>query len=673
MDIPETMFAELETNSAAIDAFVTKQNALTETAFMGAAFEANAARAAAIIENPEKLGGLSQRGAWLFTFKQTTENPKGVWLRRPQSDPVEADKGWQIVFDVDAFCEADGGDWHWRGAVTAWFDPDRVMLTLSDGGSDQIRYIEFDSAAGAFVPGGFDIGPERGSVSWLDADTLLWSSAHGDDATASAWPGVVRHLTRSEGIATAESIFRAGPADLVVNGYTLPTEDGSRLTAVSRYLNIGQEQVTVFFPDGPEVLPSPDDTTVSFSATHYAYVAKQQGGVPGALMLGQVGGDVREIWRPSERQAISEYSVILLYGWVLWVVHDNLRPQLWVLDLSDPDAVPGTIAPPEGADMMWVGLLDAEFYANAGSAESPLTLNLQGLLRSPVTYVFDLDNGPDGITWRKLWQDPEQFDATGKTVELREAVSDDGTRVPYHLVRPAGAPTATPTMIYGYGGFSIALSPAYNAVMGAMWLERGGAYALAHIRGGTELGPDWHLVAKGPGRTKCFEDFAAVARDLSEAGLAAPAQIGCHGASNGGLLTGVMLNRYPDRFGAIWSAVGVYDMMRFHQFPAGRAWIDEYGDPDEAEARGWLLDYSPMHTVPDKATQLPPALIATSTNDDRVDPSHARRYAAALRAQGHAPWFYQHGGGHGGGGSSKARAREAALGYGFLAKSLGLG
>ncbi len=665
MDKPPMRFAALETDAAQIAGFVRDQNARTAEMFMGAAYDADVDRVAAILEDEDSLPGLTRRGGWLYTFRQTSDNPRGLWLRRPADQVVEAQRGWDVVFDVDAFCARDGGDWHWRGAETAHFDPDRVMLSLSQGGSDQTRNVEFDCAAGDLVPGGFDLGPDRGHVSWLDADTLLVASVQDGDATHSGWPGVVRRVTRDG--ARAE-IARAQPRDLMISAYTMPLADGGQRVGYSRYLAIGQEQVTLLTKDGPLVLEAPTDTNVITTATHFAYVVQDQGGTPGALMLGQVGQAAHAIWHPVQGQVIRQGAVLLLADWLLFVVHDQLQPTLWAVDLRDIAAGPQPIALPEQANMLWLSLLDDGFFLNSGSARAPLRLNIQGLLRAPATYVFDMDNGPHGVTWTKLWQEKQHFDPTGLTVELHHAQSDDGTMVPYHLVSRGDGPA--PTLIYGYGGFGVSLSPYHDPVLGALWLERGGAFAMTYIRGGGELGPDWHLSAKGPGRDLAFQDFAAIARDLDRRGVAAPAQIGCHGASNGGLLTGVMLTRYPQLFGAVWSSVGVYDMMRFHEFPAGRAWIDEYGNPEDPAHRDWLLSYSPLHNIPDGP--LPPALIATSSNDDRVDPSHARRFAAALQQAGATPWFYEHGGGHGGGGSSRARAAEAALGYGFLAHTLGL-
>lgn len=302
-----------------------------------------------------------------------------------------------------------------------------------------------------------------------------------------------------------------------------------------------------------------------------------------------------------------------------------------------------------------------------------MQLTIRGFLLSPRVYLFNLREGTGGITWRKLWQAPEAFDASGLKVELHEALSDDGTLVPYHLVTPIGRSGDLPVLVKGYGGYGASMFPFYDKILGTLWLARGGGFALAHIRGGGEFGPDWHLSAVRNQRDRAFEDFAAISRDLTRCGIASSNRIACHGRSNGGLLTGVMLTRYPELFGAVWSSVGVYDMLRYHLFPAGRAWIDEYGDPDQADAREWLRAYSPIHQIPlQDDRELPHCLIDTNSNDDRVDPSHARRFAAALKQAGHRPLFFEHSdGGHHGSSSSDAWAFEEVLGYQFLWQSIG--
>ncbi|MEM9147376.1 MAG: prolyl oligopeptidase family serine peptidase [Pseudomonadota bacterium] len=665
-------FLELETDEVAISDFVAARNQRTADALCDARFAQDEAIAARILEDPDRLNGVSRRGGWLYTFRQTTDNPRGLWLRLPEHSDPRPDADWDVVFDVDRFCQETGEIWHWRGAVTAEFDPMRVMLRLSLGGSDRCRHLEFDCTTKAPMHGGFDLPPDRGDVAWVDADTLLCSTALDGAATSSGWPGEVRRLSRGQ--SETPVIFRAEASDLLVRPYVIPRESGPPLICVSRYLEIGKEQVYLLESDAPpRLLPSPPDTLVWHNATHFAYIVNEQGGVPGSLVLGRISdGVVQTICTPGARHSILAYSLLFLRDWLIWIETKNLRREVRAISLTEGDGAPLSLTLPETAESVWVQHHDATGLAGDGT----LQLQLTGFLCPPVSYLFGMDEGPGAIAWRLLRRENASFDASGLEVSLLDAPSDDGTLVPYHLVQPKhrSAERDQPVLLYGYGGFGHAVEPGYDRLLGSLWLAAGGAYALAHIRGGAEFGPEWHLAAKGAGRRKAYEDFGAVARNLEARAISRPEKIACHGHSNGGLLCGVMLTRYPERFGAVWASVGVFDMTRFHKFPAGRAWIDEYGDPDDPEALEWLLAYSPLHRIaPAAEVSYPPCLIDTNANDDRVDPSHARRMAAVLEAEGHSPWFFEHGdGGHGGGGATRARAKEQALGYRFLKASLDL-
>jgi prolyl oligopeptidase len=651
-------FSELETDAAAIAAFTATQNARTDARLTGPAYDADVATLRQMFERTDRVRNVIRRGTYLFTFRQTAENPRGLWLRLPETITPTHDAPWETVFDLDAHCRDTGKVWHWRGAATAWFDPTRVMIALSLDGSDMTRHVEFDTTTRSIVNGGFDLPPERGgSAEFLNAGTLLWTTSAGDsNATRSGWPRVVKHLHRD---GTSQEVFRVGEEDLLAFVYLVPHGKGVQEVHVRMpVININESWV------GGTRIPSPADTAAVTNGAHYAYVTRSDGTYPtGTLVLGRLGGTERALFSPGRRQAVEEDSVFFLGDWLIWKQTDTLRPTLMALDLRS-DAAPKALPMPMDADQAWLFPHDANHLSGDGT----LQLGISGFLQPGQNFLCDLHGGTDGITFRPLISQPEEFDATGLTVELLMATSDDGTEVPYHLVRKAG--TTGPVMLYGYGGFGVSLGPGYQAVTGKLWLERGGAYAIAYIRGGGEFGPDWWHQAKGAGRHKSFEDFAAVARDIATRGIATPAQIACHGGSNGGLLCGVMLTRYSDRFGAVWASVGVQDMTRFHLFPAGAGWIDEDGDPDDPVARQWLLAYSPLHNV--TTNPYPPALIDTSAHDDRVDPSHSRRFAAALQAAGHDALYYAHAGGHGGGGGSDERARELALGYAFLHKALGM-
>jgi prolyl oligopeptidase len=257
-------------------------------------------------------------------------------------------------------------------------------------------------------------------------------------------------------------------------------------------------------------------------------------------------------------------------------------------------------------------------------------------------------------------------------VEQREATSKDGTRVPYFLVmrEDAARDGTNPTLLYGYGGFEVSLTPGYSATVGASWLERGGVYAVANIRGGGEFGPRWHQAALKANRNKCYEDFAAVAEDLITTQITSPRHLGIQGGSNGGLLMGNMTVMYPGLFRSVVCQVPLLDMLRYHKLLAGASWMGEYGDPDVPEEAEWLRRYSPYHNV-DPDTDYPKVLFTTSTRDDRVHPGHARKMMARMRDQGHEVLYYENiEGGHGGAADNKQAAFMSALAWSFLWETL---
>jgi len=206
---------------------------------------------------------------------------------------------------------------------------------------------------------------------------------------------------------------------------------------------------------------------------------------------------------------------------------------------------------------------------------------------------------------------------------------------------------------------------------GAAWLEQGGTYVLANIRGGGEFGPRWHQAALRQHRQRAFDDFHAVAQDLIARGLTTPRQLGIMGGSNGGLLVGAALTQRPELFGAVVCQVPLLDMRRYHLLLAGASWMGEYGDPDRPEDWAWLARYSPYHNVR-PGQRYPRVLFTTSTRDDRVHPAHARKMAARMLEQGHDVLYWENTeGGHAGAADNVQTARMYALTYTFLLRQLG--
>ncbi|MDR9761854.1 prolyl oligopeptidase family serine peptidase [Rhizobium redzepovicii] len=663
--------------------FIDEHNRVSDAAFRTAEFARDRDAIKALIERQDRLIVPMRRGAWLFDFRQSKDNPLGVWLRLPADQEPLPDAGWEQVFDLDAFCIREGKRWNWRGVVTCPWEPTRVLLTLSDGGSDLLRLLEFDAERKEIVEGGFDTPAARSHANWLSRDEICYfGSIDRFSATRSGWPRVGRRLKRGQRPEDAAVMFEAADED--VYGFNLiidPSLSGGSADAglIDIFVTaheIGVASAFLTAVDGTQRrIDLPKEADFQFNHDHCLWRAKTDERVAtGSLVLQRFDpgsqtvplGPERILFRPDEGQSISQ--MMLMREWCVFIISDRLRPRLMVLDLTKPDAEQREIALP--ADMQTAHF--RPLYADLHLGDDTLCIIGQGFLQPPACYRLELSDRSKEAEPIFIAGAPSYFDAADMSSELLEAVSEDGTRVAYRLILPKHwTKGALPVLLYGYGGFDVSLSPTYSGVTGR-WLEQGGAYVQAYIRGGGEFGPDWYRSAKRQGRDRAFADFVAIARDLVARGYTVPSRIACQGGSNGGLLTGVMLTRYPEDFGAVWCQVPVLDMTRFHLFSAGQAWMDEYGDPETAADRDFMLGYSPLHNVrPATEVSYPPIYIESSANDDRVHPSHARRFAARLEEAGHRPLFHEFGsGGHGGDGNSEERAARAAMGYSFLRQTI---
>ncbi len=663
--------------------FVAEKDAESERLLMTPEFEADRTAIKDMIEREDRLIATTRRGNWLFDFRRSADHPLGRWYRLPADLAPLPDAPWEPIFDLDAFCAAENRLWLWRGALTCPWEPTRVLLCLSDGGSDPMRLVEFDCEAKSIVEGGFDTPAVRCHATWLSRDEIAYfGSIDRESSTRSGWPRVGRRLKRGQAPADAPVLYAAADSDIYgACSIFDPALAGLANKGTARPIRIftaGHEigRASHFIEDRDGSLRRidlPEDIDFRFNHSHLAWLAKTDERIPaGSLALQPLprepgGGETaRILFSPAERQSISQF--LLMREWCVFVVSDNMRPRLFLLDLTTPDADIREIALP--ADVQTVSV--QPLYSDLHLGDDTLQIYGSGFLQPPSCFRLELSNRREALELRHVASSPTYFDSEGMTSLLLEATSEDGTKVPYHIALPKDwTKGELPVLMYGYGGFDVSLGPHYSGVIGR-WLEQGGAYVMAYIRGGGEFGPNWHRAAKGRGRHRAFADFAAVARDLVIRGYTKPSRIAANGGSNGGLLTGVMATRYPQDFGAIWCQVPVLDMTRFHVFPAGKAWIDEYGDPEDPADRAYLLGYSPLHNVkPASEVGYPPIYIESSSNDDRVHPSHARRFAAQLTALGHHPLFHEFAsGGHGGDGASMQLATRTALGYSFLRETI---
>jgi prolyl oligopeptidase len=295
-------------------------------------------------------------------------------------------------------------------------------------------------------------------------------------------------------------------------------------------------------------------------------------------------------------------------------------------------------------------------------------VNFQNFLTPSSLYTADAVAN----SFKVLKSLPAFFDANKYKVMQYKAKSTDGTMVPYFVVasKTMEYNGNNPTLLYAYGGFEVASLPSYSALMGNAWLENGGVYVLANIRGGGEFGPKWHQAGLKEKRQNVYNDFHSVAEDLIQKKITSNQHLGIYGGSNGGLLVGVAFTQRPDLYHAVVCAVPLLDMKRYNKLLAGASWMGEYGDPDKPEEWAYIQKYSPYQNL-QKGKNYPEVFFMTSTRDDRVHPGHARKMVAKMNEMGYKVFYYENTeGGHAGSSTNEQKAKSTALQYTYLLMKL---
>ncbi|WP_277820139.1 prolyl oligopeptidase family serine peptidase [Dietzia sp. CQ4] len=663
------------------------------------------ARALEILDASDRIAWPVLRGRHAYTLWRDADHPRGLWRRVPWSvlsrgAPGVDHPAWETLVDVDALAAEEGVNWVYSGTVVRRPADDRALIRLSRGGADAVEVREFDLTARRFVPeseGGFRLSEAKSSVSWVDRDTLLLSSPldpGGSDATDSGYPRLARLWRRGTDPLSAPVIFSGRSEDVAVGAaYDLTS---GRYTA-SRAPDFHTSEEWFWSPGvdpsttAPHRLPVPEDCRVESCGDWLLLRPRTDLEVAGRTHAGgsvlvlpwaAIDADPSRLPEPvvlfSPTPSTTVEDVTWGRGRILLTILDDTESRLEAYTI--PDAADGAWEPRpvEGLpDHVSVDVLSCDRLSGADAGggmdddERPHPDDAVLAVSGPIVPPSLVLLRADGST-TTLGSTPDRFDTTGIEVTRHTAVSDDGTRVPYTVMRGPGPDGPRPTILYGYGGFEVSMRPSYAALRGALWLTGGGVYVVAGIRGGGEYGPAWHKAAVRENRPRAFEDFAAVARALVSTGVTTRDQLGATGGSNGGLLMGVMLTRYPELFGAIAIAVPLLDMRRYHLLLAGASWMAEYGDPDSADWDDFLGAYSPyQHVEPASDRPYPPVLMTTSTRDDRVHPGHARKMTAALEAAGHEVAYYENvEGGHAGAADNSQEARKAVLTYEFFRRRL---
>lgn len=661
-------------------AWVREQNAETARRLEAhPEFESFREEALAALNSESRIPRVTQRGKYLYNFWRDDKNPRGVY-RRTTLPELEKDRpAWEVVLDIDAMSAEGDTKWVFKGMDCLPKKYVRCLVSLSPGGGDATVVREFDTETLSFVEGGFELPVAKSNVEWIDQDTLFVGTDFGEGSmTESGYPRISKIWKRGTPISDAETLYE-GKVESVSAGAQRYHDDKGDIDLViealdfwhrTSYHRVGSELHKLALPESAVfegayrarlVISLKDDWTkgdVTYKRGSVLIAA------PDALYEG-ADGKIEVLVEPTAESVVEDVDTA--GDAVLVTMLDNVRGRLYRF-LPNGEGWERSVIPFPDNGALEVVSTDED----TGS----FFVQFEGFMTPPTLYVVE------GSSWqpRAIKAQEATFDGSRFQVEQHFADSADGTRVPYFQVSSNSVELngANPTHIFAYGGFRISLTPSYSGsyeqlsgAYGKLWLERGGVFVLANIRGGGEFGPDWHSAALLKNRHKAYEDFEAVASDLIRRRVTSAGHLGIEGRSNGGLLVSATMARRPDLYGAVICGVPLADMKRYHKLLAGASWMAEYGDPDDPDMWEYIRTYSPYQNVkPD--IDYPPVFFFTSTRDDRVHPGHARKLAARMIELGREVWYYENlEGGHGGSSTNDQLAYRLALAYAHLWSQLG--
>jgi prolyl oligopeptidase len=631
-----------------------------------------------VLESPDRLATPVFRNGTVYNTWQDAEHVRGIVRRTTLADYLTAKPNWQTVLDYDALAKADNEKWVQHG-LNCLYPGDGICLAgLSAGGEDADTLREFDLKTGKFVEGGFVLPKSKQRASWVDKDTLLIARDWGGGSmTPSGYPFIIKQWKRGEPLDQAKEIFRGSQSDggYGISPFVAHDAQGHQAVMIYRPLTTFDIELSLVTPSGVKLLALPKKIE------------------PAGLLDGQLFFVINEDWKPEgSSKQYAKGSVIALDLADLNKDTTHLKPIVVFaptaqefeqevsttrnhLLLTTLDHVQGRAYEyTRGKSGSWtrkqLAVPDNQTVGIVTTNESDdkFFLALTGFLTPSSFELGDAATGELKVV-KTL---PAQFDASKDIVEQLEATSSDGTKVPYFVVHSKDMhyDGSNPALMTAYGGFQVSETPRYSGLTGKLWLEHGGVYVLANIRGGGEFGPAWHEAGLKTHRQLIYDDFAAVGQDLITRKITSSRRLGIMGGSNGGLLMGVEFNQHPDMWNAVVIQVPLLDMLGFEHIAAGASWVGEYGSVSVPEERKFLASISPYNNLkPDE--KYPEPLIFTTTKDDRVGPVHARKFAARMEEY-HKPFYYDEiiEGGHAAGANLKENARTWAEMYTYLSRKL---
>jgi prolyl oligopeptidase len=654
--------AENERSAKALDVGPV-YNTLTETALK-------------VLESPTRLPNPQFRVGEVYNTWQDAQHVRGI-LRRTSLESYLTDQpDWHTILDYDALAKEDNEKWVAHGLNCLYPGDGLCLVTLSAGGEDADTLREFDLKTGKFVENGFVLPHSKQNVAWVDKDTLLVARNWGPGTmTQSGYAFVVKLWKRGTPLDSAKEVFRGKPSDVSAGPGALHDSQGHTAILLDRGVDFFHREVALYTPEGPKKISIPGKSEIH------------------GMLDGQIVLELNEDWKPEglsttfkqgsfvalDLEAVKKDPVHLKPTIIFTPTAEEFGQEAAVtknhLILTTLDHVQGrayiyTRSPKNTWTSKKLDIPDnlSVSIETVNTSDDHFFLETTGFL-TPSSLLL----GDASTTTLKLAKTlPAQFDASNLVVEQLNATSTDGTKVPYFIVhrKDIKYDGSNPTLMTAYGGFQVSETPRYSGIVGKLWLERGGAFVLANIRGGGEFGPAWHDAGLKTHRQVIYDDFAAVAKDMFTRKITSPRRLGIVGGSNGGLLMGVEFTQHPDMWNAVVIQVPLLDMLRFEHIAAGASWVGEYGTVTKPDEHEFLASISPYNQLkPDG--NYPEPLIFTTTKDDRVGPVHARKFAAKME-EFHKPFYYDEivEGGHAAGANLKEQAKTWSEQYTYLTRKL---
>ena len=628
-----------------------------------------------LLEDKDKIPYVDMKGKYVYNFWRDGDHVRGLWRRTTFKSYRRKRPKWETVLDVDKLAKREGQNWVYQYSTCLAPKYERCLISLSKGGKDASVVREFSTKTKKFIKSGFKLPEAKSRVAWYDKNRIFVATNFGEDSlTDSGYPHTVKLWKRRSNLSSAQTIYTGKTRDMMSSAHTFFTSEG-KVSVIERRENFYKGEAFLYKGGELQKIPKPDGAEiVGYFKGHFLLQLRSlwevgdrvfESGSVVAMDEEMAGGEAKDgsvdlIYEPGDKSSVLFVSTTK--DFILINVLENVKGRIYGLTVD-----------PRTAKFTELRALNHPTTGHVTvSATSPFVDNFffryRGFLSPESLFFYEIRKRKH----RRIKSLAHKFSSRGMVVQQHWAKSKDGTKVPYFLIGKGEVVRngMAPTLLYGYGGFEISRTPSYSPITGKLWLEKGGVYVVANIRGGGEFGPRWHQAALKKNRQKAFDDFIAVAEDLIKRKVTAEKKLAIQGGSNGGLLVGAVMTQRPELFNGVLCQVPLLDMLRYSQLLAGASWMAEYGDPRKSSMKEYLLSYSPYHNI-DKDKKYPPMFLMTSTKDDRVHPGHARKMAARMLSFGKSVYYYENTeGGHAASANLKQKAKMTALSYAFLFKTI---